>query len=97
MIKRQITLVETVDLLNSLLKIDKEGISKLFQTRVKCNEALADHPTVQVFFNKKENRCYVGILGFLNGLFGIADDGFGAITMNVDDNNNLITEFKIIR
>lgn len=96
MIKRQVTLQETVDLLNSLLKIDRKAISELFQTRVKCNKKLGDHPTVQVYLNKKENQDYVGLLGILNGLFGIAEDGYGAIEINVDD-NNLITEFKIIR
>jgi len=96
MIKRQVTLTKTVDLLNSLLKIDRKAMSELLQTRVKCNKKLGDHPTVQVYLNKKENQDYVGLLGILNGLFGIADDGFGAIGMNLDD-NNLITKFKIIR
>lgn len=97
MIKENINLDKTVKFLNLLLTYDREGISKLFETRIECNKKLGDHPTVQVYFNKKQNNDYIGILGLLNGLFGISDnDGFGAIAMDLDD-NGIITKFERIR
>lgn len=96
MIKESIKLDGTIDFLNSLLTYDREGISKLFESRIECNKKLGDHPTVQVYFDKKQDKDYVGVLGLLNGLFGIADDGYGAIAMDLDD-NGIITKFERIR
>ncbi len=66
-----------IDFLNELVAIDREAIEKLIEFRVPCNQALADHPTVQV-----ESVGYgprVGLLGLLNGLVGANAAGWGYV------------------
>lgn len=77
---------KTVDFLNSLMAIDKEAIARLLWNRVPCNQALADHPTVQVVseVTTKGKTTTVGLLGILNGLFGVDKDGYGPITAHFD-------------
>ena len=77
MIKENITIDEVISLLNDALEKDPEAIHNLVTTRITCNAILADHPTIQV--GKFDNEYKVGIIGIFNGIFGIADDGFGAI------------------
>lgn len=77
MIKQSITLEEVVAFLNELVVIDRAAMTALVETRVPCNEALADHPTVQV--SCREDGARVGLLGILNGLFGVDERGYGAI------------------
>lgn len=78
MIKESITPDEAIELLNSAIKADKAAIDNLVNARVACNLELADHPTIQVGCYGGKG-CNVGLLGILNGLFGIADDGWGCI------------------
>lgn len=102
MVKNNLSLDETIVFLNSLLEVDRKGMSDLFQQRAYCNEALADHETVQVYAridkcNPEGNIYKVGILGLLNGLFGKSDeDGYGAISMSIND-DGLIEKFERIR
>lgn len=57
---------KAIDSLNDAFLRDPEAVRAVFaQPRVPCNEALADHPTVQVLFEKGET--FVGIFGMLNG------------------------------
>lgn len=79
MIKEFITPDEAIELLNSAIKADKEAINNLVNSRVACNLELAEHPTIQVGCDIEE--CEVGLLGILNGLFGIADDGWGGVLL----------------
>jgi len=83
---------EVVDFLNELVEIDKDAIARLIATRVSCNESLADHPTVQVMV--KDNRFKVGLLGIINGLFGVDEKGFGAIAFEYSDDGDLIRSLK---
>ena len=69
-----ITAYDAVELLNQALFDDKEAITKLFQHRVSCNEALAYHPTIQV-----SEDFQVGFLGLLNGIFGVNESQIGHI------------------
>ena len=78
-IKKSITLDETIEFLNGLIEIDSEAVGRLITARVPCNEAMADHPTVQV--GDCRDGFEVGFLGVLNGLFGIDENGWGGITM----------------
>lgn len=80
-----VTLDEIIELMNELLEIDSQAITELIQKRVVCNEKLANHPTVQVSYDKKYDNYKVGLLGILNGLFGTDEDGYGAICINVQD------------
>jgi len=78
--------------LNELLKLDPDAVYQLIETRLPCNKALADHPTVQV--HTKEDGTYaVGLLGILNGFVGTDTDGWGFICASYDDAGKLL-EFK---
>ena len=94
MIKNEIIIDEVINFLNSLLEIDNDAITELFNDRVSCNEKLANHDTVQVrgydpITNQKTDKYSVGILGILNGLFGIDENGCGGIIMYLDDNKKI--------
>lgn len=64
-----------IERLNEIASHDLEALHQLIETRVPCNEALANHPTVQVQKAADGNGYVVGILGLLNGLVGAMDDG----------------------
>ena len=87
------TIDETIAYLNDLLKWDKKAISKLVDTRVPCNDELADHPTCQVatIADGIYNKCEVGLLGVLNGMFGVDENGRGHIAAEYDDDDNLVS------
>lgn len=98
MVEEKITIQETVDFLNELLKIDPATITALFSLRVACNKKLANHETVQVGVISKQYY-QVGMIGVLNGLFGIDDNGWGHIAADYDDGRiirfRLLTESEI--
>jgi hypothetical protein len=75
--EENVTIDDVIELLNDALEKDSEAIHNLATNRVSCNEELADHPTIQI--GAKDNQYTVGIIGILNGIFGIAEDGYGAI------------------
>jgi len=89
-----ISIDELIIFLNELIKIDKQAIHKLIKFRTPCNEALANHESVQVavdFFGFE-----VGLLGILNGMFGTDEDKYGAITA-VFDETGLINFRRTVR
>lgn len=88
--KSVISVDETIDLLNEILNVDPEALNELITGRVSCNVGLADHPTVQVGLTG--DGFEVGMLGFLNGLFGVNNKGYGAIVMITV--NDRVVEFK---
>jgi hypothetical protein len=88
MSKDSVTVQEVCDLLNEMLKMDYSCTHALINNRVQCNQALADHPTVQVRQYEKNHLPKVGLLGILNGLFGPQ----GQIRMIVDENKILSFE-----
>ena len=71
------------DLMNELIAIDRPAVAAMLANRTPCNKALADHSTVQVA--SRHGGYDVGILGILNGLCGIHEDGNGAICAVFDD------------
>lgn len=88
--KSQVTIDETIDLLNELIRLDKPAIAALLANRVPCNQALADHPTVQV--QAQNDGYHVGLLGIINGLFGTDDHLWGPICFEFEDGH--LTKFK---
>ena len=75
-----------VELLNEALKADPKTMQALIDHRIKCNDALANHPDIQV--NKKSE---VGILGIINGIsWRVAGE---KICITVDDNDGTVTSF----
>lgn len=73
-----------IRLLNKMVDADREAMEKLVETRVPCNQAMVDHPTVQV------SNGAVGMLGILNGLVGVRDDGYGYVAAVFDDDEKLV-------
>jgi hypothetical protein len=72
-----------IALLNSALAADRAAVSALVEQRVPCNEALRDHPTIQVAVN--DGQSYVGLLGMFNGLFQPDERGYGPIAVEYDE------------
>ncbi len=81
------TVDEAIATLNSILQADHEAIRKLIERRIPCNQALADHPTVQV--DGIADGHYVGMLGIINGLFGVDEREWGYIAAQYDDAGQL--------
>ena len=78
-----------INYLNSLLLIDPEALSQLIDYRVITNETMANHDTVQVL--KEEDGSFkLGLLGILNGLCGIDDDGNGYIYAHINIDNEIV-------
>jgi len=78
-IKETITVQDVIDLLNEALKLDPKAVQDLIESRVTCNENLGLHPSIQVSNYHIKGVLTVGMLGFLNGIFGTAKDDFGCI------------------
>lgn len=77
-IRNIVTIDRAITLLNEILELDSKALHSLINSRVSCNKELANHPTIQV------NEFHqVGLLGVLNGLFGIDKNGWGGICMVV--------------
>ena len=77
-----------IELLNRLLETDPDAISELVNHRVTCNEAMAAHPTVQC--GKRINNYTVGLIGILNGCFGVNEKGWGPITIEVNTRGHVL-------
>ena len=80
-----------VALLNEAFELDPAAISALYRYRVPCNEALADHPTIQVA--KTATGYDVALIGLLNGLGGVDAEGWGAVAASVDTD---VTPHKLL-
>jgi hypothetical protein len=73
-INETVSVKKTIRILNRALKADHNAVNALMCARVRCNEELADDPTIQVSASNE-----VGLLGFINGLFGSDAEGLGTI------------------
>lgn len=82
-----------VAVLNRALESDSAAIDQLFDHRVKCNEALADDPSIQVRA-RDGGVTTLGVLGLINGLIGISDYGFGLIAAEVEEKPRLRQEVR---
>jgi len=84
-----VTSEHVVKVLNDMLASDAQATNNLFNYRVKCNQELAEHPTVQV-----KSNYTVGLIGVINGLLG--EGGEPLICVTTDDATDDIVEFKIL-
>ena len=78
---------------NELIERDQEAMSHLVSNRVRCNRAMAHHPTVQVqqAGPSEGGRLWeVGVLGVLNGLIGIDKEGWGCLSATIDPGGTLL-------
>ena len=91
-------LLACVEMLNEIHRLDPTVMPKLIAFRVPCNEALANHPSVQVGVAKENlgtpEQYIVGFLGILNGIFGVREDGYGFIGAEYDGKNLLL--FRVL-
>lgn len=92
MIHDLVYLETVIEYLNELIKLDPHAMDQLVKNRVECNQRLASHPTAQsILISEIDGERYeIGILGVLNGLFGIDDQGWGGIVAMFDDNGILM-------
>lgn len=91
MIDREELIDYVIDQLNEIVKHDPNALYALIKQRVPCNDELLNHPTVQC---GKHDGCWqVGVLGLINGIIGVNDDGWGFICAVVEDGDTL-TGFK---
>ena len=77
--RSSVTIQEVVDYLNELMELDRVAVGALINNRVPCNQALAEHPTCQV--RAQDGGHVVGLLGILNGMFGVDGEGWGALAI----------------
>lgn len=82
-----ISVSDALEVLNRVHQADPTVMPALIALRVPCNEAVADDPTVQVA--TKDGGFEVGVLGLINGLFGVDDEGIGHIGAFYDDSHQL--------
>lgn len=71
---------EVIALLNDAVRLDRNAIEALVESRVECNMALGKHETIQCLCKPDATKCKVGLLGVLNGIFGISETGWGIVT-----------------
>jgi len=89
--KQSITITEVINYLNELADIDREAIRNLVNARVRCTETLSVHPTAQVgIVNATEGTYEIGMLGLLNGVFGVDEQGYGPIMAMFSEEGALI-------
>ena len=84
---------QAIAVLNRALEADPDAMRDLVNRRVECNEKLASDESIQVG-QYAPGRYRVGLLGIVNGLFGIGEDGYGHITLVVSDDG---VPFRFVR
>lgn len=97
-VRETLSLDGTIRFLNGLVRLDRKAMDRLLAARVPCNTKFAKHPTVQVGCKRRGERiweCRVGLLGVLNGLFGIYGPNskrpwFGPIMAVMSDKGRLL-------
>jgi hypothetical protein len=81
---------EAINILNDILKTDKEAIKKLVEYRVPCNKELMLHKTVQVLCIDGGEPT-VGLMGIINGIFGVHErTGCGFIGIEIDEDGDVL-------
>lgn len=91
-VESRINAEAVVAALNSLVEADRECLTKMIDMRVPCNTTLLDHPTAQVVCDGAVNgeviNPRIGLLGVVNGLLGITEQGWGYIAAEMDEEGN---------
>lgn len=72
-------IIQAIEVLNEAFKIDPLAVKSLFGVRISCNEKLADHETIQVQKYPEDKVYTVGLLGVINGIFGVDREQWGTI------------------
>jgi hypothetical protein len=81
-----------VELLNRMLFLDRESITKLFTIRQTCSPSLENDGVAIVRADHT-----VSALGVFNGIMDNVTDGQFRIAAEFDPESNIINEFRLIR
>jgi hypothetical protein len=84
---------DLIAFLDSLAKLDPVAMGEICRIKVRCNQALADHPSVQIWTAGErqvppllpllEGEFAVGFLGILNGYLGTLENGSGILAASI--------------
>ena len=92
MISETISIDDVVEYLNSVLEADPLALRALLCTFIPCNKKLAKHPTAVV--NPAWHEGYtIGVIGLINGMFGVGEDNYPAICYKIDTETNKVIGF----
>jgi len=86
--------VDVIAYLNELVAADPEAMHTLVESRVVVNEDLTNHPTAQVI-PTPSGHYELGLLGVVNGIVGIREDGWGYIVGCFDDDTGRLLSFDL--
>lgn len=104
-----ISIDQVIAILNEAVAADAKAITNLIDHRVPCNRELADHPSIQVGWFPKDGSApppgsanveregyelRMGLLGLINGFFGVREDGWGYISAIYDKPGGVIVKFE---
>jgi len=84
MMKLDVSIEHVVEFLNEALKIDRIAISSLLTASVVCNRDMSDHWSVQAWEADENGDYHVRMIGVINGIFGVDEEGWGGISAIVD-------------
>ncbi len=87
--KGLVSVSHALRVLNRIHTADPSVLPTLLNHRVPCNETLADDPTVQVLESLTNEKYVVGLLGIINGIFGVDERGYGYIAAYYDEQGTL--------
>jgi len=88
MFRDKISIDETIEYLDSLFVADPRAMRAMLRTLTVCNNALAEHPTAQAWTWGEDAS--IGLMGIINGMFGVDGDGRGAIAYCLDEAGELV-------
>lgn len=74
----ELSAVHAVKVLNEALELEPYTIQNMFKSRFCVGSGLVQHPTIQVL--QEAGVHTLGVLGLINGLFGVLSDNRGRIT-----------------
>lgn len=77
---KEVTADDAIRLLNEAFAADPVAMEVLMGVRVRVNEAMQNHPTIQVGADNT-----LGFIGLLNGIFGVDENGNGRLAWIVLD------------
>ena len=96
-IQESVTIDEVVEVLNRANELDPHAMRTLVAHRVACNENLVKDPTIQVMAASQKGPAAVGLVGIVNGLFGVDEKGWGPIAVVMKgDSQGTVKEFMRI-
>lgn len=85
---RQQMIDHAIRVLNEAFELDPNSLQFLFAQSIRVNNALAEHPTIQIGENNM-----LSLIGLICGLFGIQADGNGFVAKVVEKQSGRLRGF----